>query len=132
MILEEGIEAVFARHEALARVTRSACEALGLALYAPDSPSFACTSVVVPEGLDGKALVKQLRDRYGITVAGGQGDAAGRIFRVGHMGDVDVFDMITMVSALEMTLADLGYPVKTGDGTRRATEVARDYLASVA
>ena len=80
----------------------------------------------VPEGLDGKALVKLLTSRYNITVAGGQGRASGRIFRIGHMGDVDEFDMITVVAALELALAELGYPAKIGEGTRAATEVLRE------
>ena len=126
MILEEGLENVLHRHETLARMTRAAAEGLGLELYAPDSPAFSCTAVRVPEGLDGKALVKRLKDRYNVTIAGGQGKAEGKMFRIGHMGDVDEFDMITVVAALELTLADLGYPVKIGEGTRAATQVLRE------
>ncbi len=126
MILEEGLEKVLRRHETRARMTRAAMQALGLELFAPDSPAFSCTAVVVPDGLDGKALVKQLKTRYDVTVAGGQGRVDGLIFRIGHMGDVDEFDMITVVAALELALADLGYPVKIGEGTRAATEVLRE------
>ena len=67
-----------------------------------------------------------MADRYGVTVAGGQGQAAGKIFRIGHMGDVDVFDSITAVVAVELALADLSYPVKIGEGTRAATQVLRE------
>jgi aspartate aminotransferase-like enzyme len=126
MVLEEGLPNVFARHETLSRATRAAMSALGLTLFAPDSPSYACTSVKVPEGVDGKALTKRLRDEYGITIAGGQGKAAGKIFRVAHLGYVDRFDVITVVSALEMLLADMGYPAKLGEGMRAAAEVLRD------
>ena len=83
----------------------------------------------VPEGIDAGELTRRLRDVYGITVAGGQGQAAGKIFRVGHMGDVDGFDMIVAIAALEMALADLGVPVKVGEGTRAATEILRDLLS---
>ena len=127
ILLEQGLSAVFAKHEALARATRSAMTALGLELLAPDSPSFACTAVRVPDGVDGKLLVKHLRDRYDFTLAGGQGELAGQIFRVGHMGDVDSFDTLAAIAAVEMTLADLGYPVKLGEGTRAATEILRDF-----
>ncbi len=127
IILDEGLEAVFARHEALSRATRSAMEALGLELLAPESPSFACTAVCVPEGVDGKAFVKHLRDRYDVTLTGGQGKLAGNIFRIGHMGDVDTFDTIAAVAAVEMSLADLGFPVKLGEGTRAATEILREF-----
>ncbi len=127
ILLEQGLLAVFAKHEALARATRSAMTALGLELLAPDSPSFACTAVRVPDGVDGKLLIKHLRDRYNFTLAGGQGELAGQIFRVGHMGDVDSFDTLAAIAAVEMTLADLGYPVKLGEGTRAATEILRDF-----
>ncbi len=70
--------------------------------------------------------MKQLKTRYDVTLAGGQGRVEGVIFRIGHMGDVDEFDMITVVAALELALADLGYPVKIGEGTRAATEVLRE------
>ena len=126
MILAEGLPRVLRRHEVQARMTRAAMQALGLELYAPDSPSFACTAVRVPEGLDGKALIKHMTERYAVTVAGGQGQAAGRMFRIGHMGDVDVFDSITAVVAIELALADLSYPVKIGEGTRAATQVLRE------
>lgn len=129
MLLEEGLPQVFARHEALARIVRSGCEALGLQLYAADSPAFSCTSVRVPEGLDGKALIKRMRDVYGMTIADGQGHSSGVIFRIGHMGDVDGFDMLSAVAGLEMSLADLGYPVKLGEGTRAATERLREMLS---
>ena len=128
MLLEEGLPNVFARHEAMARMVRSACEALGLELFAPESPAFSCTSVRVPDRLDGKALIRRMRDVYGMTVADGQGQASGRMFRVGHMGDLDGFDMLSVVAGIEMALADLGYPVKLGEGTRAATERLREML----
>jgi aspartate aminotransferase-like enzyme len=126
LLLEEGLPNVFARHEKLARVVRAAVEALGLTLFAPDSPSFACTAVRVPADLDGVALVQRLIDVYGVHIAGGQGKVAGKIFRIGHMGDVDGFDMLTVVAALEMVLLDLGYPAKLGEGTRTATQLLRE------
>ncbi|MFI5316897.1 MAG: pyridoxal-phosphate-dependent aminotransferase family protein [Myxococcota bacterium] len=125
MILEEGLHEVFARHEALARATRAAMSALGLKLVAPDSPSFACTAVYVPEGVDGAKFGKHLRDAYNVPFMGGQGHLEGKIFRVGHMGDVDGFDMISAVAAVEMTLADMGHAVRLGDGTRVAMELLR-------
>jgi aspartate aminotransferase-like enzyme len=125
MILDEGLHEVFARHEALARATRAAMQAIGLRLVATDSPSFACTAVFVPDSVDGNKFVKHLRDAYNVTFMGGQGKLEGKIFRVGHMGDVDGFDMISAVAAVEMTLADMGHPVKIGEGTRAATEMLR-------
>jgi aspartate aminotransferase-like enzyme len=126
IMMEEGLAAIFARHRSLAHATRAAMSAIGLELFAPDSPSFACTAVCVPEACDGKALVKRLRDEYGFTIAGGQGKASGKIFRVGHMGDVDRFDTVAAIAAIEMALADMGYPAKVGEGTRAALEYLRD------
>ncbi len=125
MIEEEGLENVLARHASLARLVRGAAEALGLGLLAVDSPSFACTAIRLPDGVDGKKLEKTIRDRYGITVAGGQDKLSGRILRIGHMGDVDGFDMLTAIAALEMALLDLGHPVKLGAGTRMVLELMR-------
>jgi aspartate aminotransferase-like enzyme len=85
--------------------------------------------VCVPEGVNGKALVRQLRDRYAVTITGGQGKLESSIFRIGHMGDVDAFDALTAVAAVEMGLADLGYAVKLGEGVRAAQEVLREHLA---
>jgi aspartate aminotransferase-like enzyme len=130
LLLAEGIQNVFARHEAMAHIVRSGAEALGLELYAPTSPAFSCTSIHVPDGLDGKALVKRMRDVYGMTIADGQGKASGKMFRIGHMGDVDGFDMLSAIAGLEMVLADLGYPVKLGEGTRAATERLREMLSA--
>jgi aspartate aminotransferase-like enzyme len=110
---------------AVSWLVRGAAEALGLGLLAVDSPSFACTAIRLPEGVDGKKLEKTIRDRYGITMAGGQDKLSGKILRIGHMGDVDGFDMLTAIAALEMALLDIGYPVKLGAGTRMVMELMR-------
>lgn len=128
MILAEGLPRVFARHRAMAEMVAAAARALDLELYAAESPAFSCTAIRVPQGLDGRDLVRHIRDAYNITVADGQGEAAGKIIRIGHMGDVDGFDMLAAIAALEMALADLGCPVKTGEGTRAATERLREFL----
>jgi aspartate aminotransferase-like enzyme len=129
MILDEGLPAVLARHALLAKMTRHAMNAIGLDLYAPVSPSFACTAVKVPAGVDGKKLIKHLQSRYGITLADGQSQAAGKIFRVGHMGDVDALDTITVIAAIEMALADLGHSVPLGKGVQEAMEIFRTAAA---
>jgi aspartate aminotransferase-like enzyme len=77
----------------------------------------------VPEGVDGKAIVKTMKDRYGVTIAGGQDDYAGRIFRIGHLGYFGEFDIITTLAALEMTLAGLGYDFERGAGISAAESV---------
>ncbi|MBE0476867.1 MAG: alanine--glyoxylate aminotransferase family protein [Coriobacteriia bacterium] len=124
MIREEGLPNTIARHSRLAEATRAGCEALGLELFAPpEGRGSAVTPVWVPEGVDGKRIVKVMKDRYGVTIAGGQDDYAGRIFRVGHLGYFGDFDIITTLAALEMTLAELGYDFERGAGIRAAETV---------
>ena len=124
LIREEGLDNVIARHARLAKATRCGVEALGLELFAPaEGRGSAVTPVVVPEGIDGKELVKIMKNRYGVTMAGGQGDYAGKIFRIGHLGYVGDFDIITCLAALEMTLQDLGYEFEAGAGVKAAEAV---------
>lgn len=118
----EGLEKVLAHHARLARITRTAMEALGLELYAKDSPSDALTAVKVPPGIDGAAIPKMMREQYGITIAGGQDRAKGKIFRIAHLGYVDIFDIISGIAALEMVLKKLGYQFTFGKGVGAALE----------
>lgn len=123
MIREEGLENVFARTDRIARATREAMKALGLALFAPDSPSNAVTAIVAPPGVDGQKVVKILREKHNITIAGGQDQAKGKIFRIAHFGYMDTYDIVTVVAAVEMTLKELGYAVELGRGVKAALEV---------
>ncbi|MBN2232303.1 MAG: alanine--glyoxylate aminotransferase family protein [Deltaproteobacteria bacterium] len=125
MIREEGLENVFARHERLATATRAGVQALGLDLYAPDAPSNAVTAVCVPAGVDGQDVVKTLRTTYGVTIAGGQDQAKGKIIRLAHLGYVDDLDVITGLGALEMALMDLGYDLNERSAVRAAQMILR-------
>lgn len=122
-IREEGLENVLYRHARLARATRAAVTALGLKLFATEAPSNAVTAVKVPEGIDGVALVKNMREKYGVTIAGGQSQLKGKIFRIAHLGYTDTFDLSVAISALEMALSELGYKVELGAGVKAAEEV---------
>ena len=119
LIKEEGLENVFARHDRLARATRAGATALGLELYS-QAPTPAVTAIKAPSGIDGGAIVKTLRTKHGITIAGGQSQLKGKIFRISHMGYADTYDIVTAISALEITLAGLGYPVELGKGVKAA------------
>ncbi len=124
MMREETIENVIDRHARLAQATRKGCEALGLELFAPpEGRGSAVTPVWVPEGIDGKKIVSIMKNKYGVTIAGGQDDYTGRIFRVGHLGYFGEFDIITTLAALEMTLAELGYSFERGAGIKAAEAV---------
>ncbi len=123
LIQGEGLEAVFKRHEILAEATRAAVKALGLELYAPDSPSNALTAVKMPEGIQGGKLKNLFFEKFGITVAGGQDQAKGKIIRIAHLGYYERLDMVMVISALEMLLKQLGYPFELGAGVRGAEEI---------
>jgi aspartate aminotransferase-like enzyme len=123
MLQAEGLENVFKRHAILANATRKAVQAIGLELYPKESPSNAVTAIMAPSGIDGQAVYKDLREKYGITAAGGQDKARGRIFRIAHLGFSDRFDIITAIAGIEMVLKGLGYPVKLGTGVAAAQEL---------
>lgn len=124
LMREEGLENIIARHARLAEATRQGCEALGLELFAPpEGRGNAVTPVWVPEGIDGKKLVSTMKNKYGVTIAGGQDDYAGRIFRVGHLGYFGDFDIITTLAALEMSLKELSYQFEPGSGIKAAETV---------
>jgi len=118
MIVEEGMDNVIARHARLANATRLGLKALGLKLYAPTCSANTLTAVKVPEGIDGSLFVKKVRDDKGVTIAGGQGDAKGKIFRVSHLGYTDHFDVLIAISATEMVLNELGYKFELGAGVK--------------
>jgi aspartate aminotransferase-like enzyme len=121
-IRAEGLDNVVERHARLAEATRAAIQALGLELFAPESPSNAVTAVKSPADMDSGRLIKHLREKYGVTIAGGQDSLKGKIFRIAHLGYADRFDVIIAIAALEMALYDLGHPVQLATGVRAAQE----------
>ena len=123
MLQAEGLDTVFARHERLAKATRAGVSALGLKLFPKESPSNALTAIEAPAGVDGQAIYKDLRVKYGITGAGGQDKLKGKIFRIAHLGYADTFDVITAIAGIEMVLKGLGHPVKLGTGVGAAQEI---------
>lgn len=123
LLLREGLEQAFARHVALGRAARAGVRAMGLELYSPDDDGAAVlTAVLTPEGVDAVELRLALRDRFGITVAGGHGDAVDRLFRIGHIGYVDVLDLTRALGAIEILLGEAGADVPAGVGVAAALE----------
>lgn len=124
LMREEGLENIIARHAVLAEATRAGLVAMGLKLFAPpEGRGNAVTPAWVPEGIDGKVLVKLMSSKHGITIAGGQDDYAGRIIRIGHLGYFDRFDILTTLAALEMCLAELGAEIELGTAVKAAEQV---------
>jgi len=123
LLLDEGLEATFDRHVRLGRACREGVKAMGLELFSPDDDSSAVvTAVSMPDGLDAGELVLSLRDRFGITLAGGQGPVKGRIFRIGHVGWFDIFDITTALAGVELVLGELGADIERGVAVSRALE----------
>jgi len=120
LLLEEGLEAAFERHVRLGRAARAGVKAMGFELFSPDEDrSAVVTAVRSPESAE---IVKALRDRFGITLAGGQGDLKGKIFRIGHIGWFDVFDITTALAAIEIVSAELGLDIERGVAVTAALE----------
>ncbi|NTW83320.1 MAG: alanine--glyoxylate aminotransferase family protein [Chlorobiaceae bacterium] len=115
MIKAEGIENIWKRHERLAAACRQGCSALGMKLFS-NSPSFAVTPVWLPEGVDWSAFNKSLKNKNGITVAAGQDEYKGKIFRISHLGFYDELDMLTVIGGLERALKDIKFDFEIGAG----------------
>jgi len=122
MIVDEGVDNVIARHARLANATRIGVEALGLELFAPAAPANTLTAVKVPENVDGLKFVKKIRDEIGVTIAGGQAQVKGKIFRVAHLGYSVQYDVLIALSAIETVLKELGYEFKAGSSLQAAQQ----------
>jgi serine---pyruvate transaminase len=123
LLLDEGLEAAFDRHARLGRACREGAKAMGLDLFSPDEErSAVVTAIRAPDGVDATQIVAVLRDRFGITIANGQGELKGRIFRIGHIGWFNVFDITTALAAVELVLTDAGADIERGVAVTRALE----------
>jgi len=123
LLLDEGLEAAFDRHARLGRACREGAKAMGLELYSPDEErSAVVTAIRAPDGVDATEVVSELRDRFGITIANGQAELKGKVFRIGHIGWFDIFDITTALAALELVLVDAGAEIERGVAVTRALE----------
>ncbi|MBV8080608.1 MAG: alanine--glyoxylate aminotransferase family protein [Actinobacteria bacterium] len=130
LIAEAGLDAAFERHVRLGRAARAGLKAMGLELFSPDDDSSAVVTVAnVPDGIDGGELLRHLRDRHGVTLAPGQGHLKGKIFRIGHIGWFDVFDIAAALAAVELSLTELGADVERGVAVPRAFEAYDEHVA---
>jgi serine---pyruvate transaminase len=123
LLLEEGLEQAFERHTRLGRACRAGVRAMGLELFSPDDDrSAVVTAINAPDGIDSGELVQTLRDRQGIVLAPGQGPLKGKVFRIGHIGYYDVFDITTALAGVELVLAELGADIERGAAITAALE----------
>ena len=123
LLLDEGLEQAFERHARLGRACRAGVKAMGLELFSPDDDrSAVVTAISAPEGIDSSELVQTLRDRQGIVLAPGQGPLKGKVFRIGHIGYYDVFDITTALAGIELVLSELGADIERGVAITAALE----------
>ena len=125
IILSMGLEAVLEHHRILGEATRAGVKALGLELLAKH-PGNILTAVKTPAGIDGSKLVKTMQSKYKAYIAGAQDPNKGKFFRIAHLGYMGGFDIITALSALEMTLLDLGFTFEKGRSMAAAEAVLRE------
>ena len=104
-------------------ISREALKAMNLSLFAKESHSTALTVGIAPERIGAGPIVKGLKENFGMTIAGGQDQAKGKIFRFSHIGDIEAADTIAIISAIESTLKSLGHDFKFGAGVTKATEL---------
>lgn len=127
LLLEEGLQNVFDRHAFLATGVRKAVSAWGLELCAKEPIWYSDTvsAICVPEGYDSAELIKHAYFRYGLSLGGGLSEVAGKVFRIGHLGDLNELMLISAIAGSEMAMRDLGINVEPGSGVAAATEYYR-------
>ena len=127
LLEQEGMDAVWKRHEVLSRACREGVKAIGLDIFTEEADrAVVLTAVVAPEELDAGTIAEYIRRVHGIVLAPGQGKLKGKVFRIGHCGYYAPVDIIKVLSVLESSLAALGYPVKAGAAVEAATTVFRE------
>jgi aspartate aminotransferase-like enzyme len=128
LYFQDGVDAALRRHEVLSKAVKEGVRALGLDLFGENlEQAWAVTAIRAPEGVDGNALVAKVRADHGIVLAPGQGPLKGKVFRIGHLGYYEPTDILRCLAALEMSLADMGYPVKRGAAVAAAEDVFAEH-----
>ena len=131
MLLEEGLANVFARHQRYAEAVRTAVRAWNLELCARDPATYSNTvsAIMVPAGIDANLVVRNAYERYNLSLGQGLGDVAGRLFRIGHLGDLNELMILSALAGTEMALRDSGIDVVPGSGVGAASEFLRQSVA---
>ncbi|NQU17362.1 MAG: alanine--glyoxylate aminotransferase family protein [Candidatus Saganbacteria bacterium] len=123
ILKKEGLENIFKRHELNKLIVRAAFKALGLRMLADDAgASPAVTAVFPPEGIDAEKVRSEIRNRFGVELAPGQGEFKGKLFRIGHLGYVDKLELVATIGALELIFSQMGAKIEIGKGVKAALE----------
>ena len=128
MLLEEGLENVFTRHNRMANAVRAAVAAWGMEPIAKEEKWYSdtVTAVKVPEGFDGNEVVRHAYKHYNLALSISLAKIAGQAFRIGHLGDLNELMILTPINGAEMAMKDLGYPIELGSGVAAAQEYLRN------
>jgi aspartate aminotransferase-like enzyme len=131
MVLDAGLDAAFERHVRLGRAARAGVKAMGLELFSPDNDTSAVvTAVRTPEEIEAPVLLRHLREKHGVTLAPGQGALKPNVFRIGHIGWFDIFDIAAALAALELGLTELGADIERGAAVGRAFEAYEQHVTA--
>ena len=131
-LLDEGLEAVFARHHRIAEGVRAAVRAWGLDLCAedPDTYSDTVSAIKTPDGFNATDIVTLADTKYGVAFGVGLGDVAGKVFRIGHLGQLSDVLTLSGIATAEMVMADLGLDIPLGSGVAAAQDYYRSHGVS--
>ena len=132
MLFEEGLDNVFARHHRLAEGVRAAVRGWGLSLCAKgrEWESDTVSAIYVPEGHDAKAVIHNAYHTYNLSLGAGLMQLAGKVFRIGHLGDLNDLMCLGAISGVEMAMQDAGISIEPGSGVAAAEESFRKAAAA--
>jgi alanine-glyoxylate transaminase/serine-glyoxylate transaminase/serine-pyruvate transaminase len=128
VMLDEGLDAIFARHRFLAEGVRCAVAGWGLELCAkgPEWHSDTVSAIMVPKGYDANEVISRAYHRYGLSLGAGLSQMAGKLFRIGHLGDLNELMLISAIAGAEMSMQDVGIPIIAGSGVAAAETFYRE------
>jgi len=134
LLLEEGLDTVYARHARLAEGARRAVAAWGLKLCAQEPKWYSNTvsAIVVPEGFDARDVMHYAYHRYNLSLGAGLSEVMGKVFRIGHLGDLNELMLCSAIAGAEMAMRDVGIQVTPGSGVGAACEYWRETAPALA
>jgi alanine-glyoxylate transaminase / serine-glyoxylate transaminase / serine-pyruvate transaminase len=126
-MFDEGLDNIYARHHHLAEGVRRAVAGWGLTVCAKDPKwnSDTVTAIVVPEGHDARRVIARAYERYGLSLGAGLNVLSGKVFRIGHLGDLNELMLMMALGGAEMAMRDVGIPIVAGSGVAAAGEYWR-------